>query len=371
MKYIFFWILLFLTPAASKAQEIFEMGRSIRSAGMGGMYIPIATGVDAVFYNPAALGKGFGLNVELMNLDVGINGQEAIDLAQSGTSIQNPSDFNQFFGKKVWFETEGRAGITLPRLGVGFLQKANVGLELHNPGFPQFQTYFLNDQVISLAGAMNVGNNTYVGMSLKQIRRWGGETIDLGLTTIANANSLSSIGDNFKNRGTAYGVDFAIMKEVSGLTSPMVALTLQDVGTTTFQKTDGLSAPPSIPQNLNFGVGGMLDLPGLDWTYGFEMRHLLDSDIAIGKKVHIGTELSLPFVDVRAGINQGYISYGVGLNFLIFRFDAATFTEEVGVYPGQTGQNRLLLGLLIDMGFDADFNFVDIEGKKRKLKQRR
>lgn len=370
MKYLFY-ILLIISPLQASTQELFESGRSIRSAGMGGMYIPVATGVDAIFYNPAALGKGFGLNIELMNLDVGINGQEAIDLAQSASSIENPSDYNQFFGKKVWFETEGRAGVTLPRLGVGFLQKANVNLELHNPGFPQFQTYFLNDQVVALAGALNLGNKTYVGMSLKQVRRWGGETIDLGLSTIANANNLNSIGDNFKNRGTAYGVDVAIMKELAGLSSPTVALTLQDVGNTTFQKTDGADAPPSIQQNLNFGVGGMLDLPGLDWTYGFEMRHLMEPDIALGKKIHIGTEISLPFIDLRAGINQGYMSYGVGMNFLIFRLDAATFNEEVGVYPGQTAQQRILLGLTIDMGFDADFNFVDTEGKKRKLKQRR
>lgn len=369
---IFKRLLLFLViPCFAQAQNLFEIGRSIRSAGMGGMFIPVATGVDAIFYNPAALGKGSGLNIELVNLEAGINGQEALDLIETGSSITNPSDYNQFFGKKVWFETMGRAGVTLPYMGIGFQSGTQVSMELHNPGFPQFQTYFHNDTVIALGGALSLGNRSYFGLTVKQVQRWGAETIDLGLSTIANANSLSSIGDNFQNKGRGYGIDLALMKEFDGPTTPTIALTLQDAGNTSFLKTDGASAPPAITQNLSFGAGGSVDLPGLDWVYGFEMRHLLESEVQIGKKLHIGTEVSLPLIDLRAGLGQGYTSYGVGMNFLIFRLDAASYTEELGIYPGQTGQHRILVGLSIDLSFDANFNFVDNNGKRRKLKQRR
>jgi hypothetical protein len=61
----------------------------------------------------------------------------------------------------------------------------------------------------------------------------------------------------------------------------------------------------------------------------------------------------------------------VGLNFLIFHIDAVSYTEELGVYPGQTAENRVMVGLSIDLGFDADFKFTDNNGKKRKVKQRR
>lgn len=347
------------------------MGRNIRASGMGGINIPIVSGVDAVFYNPAALAKGTGVYIELMDIALGVNGQEAIDLAQTGSSITNPSDYNQFFGKKIWVEGQGLAGVTLPYLGVGFLSQTRISLELHNPGFPQFQTYFHSDTVVAFGGAVNLGNKTYLGATLKQVQRWGAETIDLGLTTIANANSLSSIGDNFQNKGKGYGIDMAIMKDFDALTNPTVALTWQDIGNTSFVKTDGASAPPAIQQNLSFGAGGNVDLPGLDWAYGFEMRHLLEPEIQIGKKIHLGTEVSLPIIDLRAGLGQGYKSFGLGANFLIFRLDAATYTEELGVYPGQTGQDRFLVGISIDLGFDANFNFVDNNGKRRKLKQRR
>ncbi|MNL63779.1 hypothetical protein D3C87_1879440 [compost metagenome] len=124
-------------------------------------------------------------------------------------------------------------------------------------------------------------------------------------------------------------------------------------------------------QNLSAGAAVGFDLPGLDWTFGVEGRHLLDNDVQLGKKLHVGTEVSLPFIDVRAGLNQGYMSYGVGLNFLIFRLDAVSYVEELGVYPGQTADNRYMVGLTVDLSFDANFNFQDNNGKKRKLKQRR
>lgn len=364
-------LFLLMLPTLSSAQELKELGYSIRSMGMGGMYVPVASGVGAVFHNPAALGRGTGLTIELMDLKLGVNGQEAIDLYNTGTSINNPSDYNKFFGKKIWFETQGHAGVTLPSMGIGFMSNTQVSMELHNPGYPQFQTYFLNDQIIGLGGAFSLGNKSYLGVTFKQIRRWGGETIDLGLTTIANANNLSSVGDNFKNKGTGYGIDLALMKVLDAPSSPSLSLVLRDVGNTQINKTDGVAAPPSITQNLVFGAGGMLDLPGLDFTYGMEVRHLLDSEVQLGKKVHLGTEVSLPFVDLRAGVGQGYMSYGVGMNFFFFRFDVASYTEELGVYPGQTGQNRYVAGLTIDLSFDANFSFVDSTGHKRKLKQRR
>ncbi len=65
---------------------------------------------------------------------------------------------------------------------------------------------------------------------------------------------------------------------------PTLALVWQDVGSTSFNKTDGADAPPHIEQNLSFGAGLGLDLPGLDWSIGAELRHLLEPDVDIGKK---------------------------------------------------------------------------------------
>lgn len=366
-------ILIFMLyyPGLSFATSPMESARTIRAAGMGGVEIPFAVGVDAIFHNPAALVRSPGMSVQLGSLIFGVNGQEALELAETASSINSTADYNQFFGKKIWLEATGQAGVAFPRFGLGFLSETKTTLELHNPGFPQFETYFINDTTTALSGALPLDNASAVGVTLKQVRRWGGDTTDLGLETIADANNLNSIGDNFKNKGTGYGLDISYMRALAAPTSPTLTVAISDVGYTSFSKTEGVSAPPPTPQNVNLGLGGMLDLPGLDWSYGLELRQILNTDMQIGQKIHLGTEISLPILDLRAGIGQGYMSYGLGMNFYLFRFDVASYTEELGVYPGQTGQNRVLFGLTIDMSFDPNFKLIDNNGQRRKLKQRR
>ena len=60
--------------------------------------------------------------------------------------------------------------------------------------------------------------------------------------------------------------------------------------------------------------------------------------------LHAGAELRLlRFLALRAGLNQGYLSLGVGLNILFLKVDAALFTEEVGVNPGDFGRTGIAI----------------------------
>lgn len=359
-----------------QAQSLSETSRSLRALGMGGVYIPFVTGADAVFYNPAALGRVSGLDIKLASVAVG--GGSTSDLTQETLNeLQNidpndPSTFNNLFGKRIWLQGTGKVAFALPYFGMGYLTDYETSLELHNPAYPEFDTYFRNDTAIYLGGAVPLGPVSYLGMSLKRINRWGGNSQQLSLTEVSNATSIDDIGRNFDRKGQGYGLDLAVMTEIPlPLLKPTFALVWQDAGSTSFTKTSGTEAPPHIEQNLSFGAGVALDLPGLDVAVGGELRHLLEPDIQAGKKLHLGAEVSLPVLDLRAGYGQGYLSYGVGLNFLIFHIDAVSYTEELGVYPGQTAENRVMVGLSIDLGFDADFKFTDNNGKKRKVKQRR
>jgi hypothetical protein len=371
MKYWLLGILLLTTPLA-QAQEIYETARSIRSLGMGGMYIPIVKDNDALYYNPAALGRLEGLNIQLINLNLGVSSLDSDTLETiSHIDTNDPTTFNDLFGERIWAGGSAKAGVAIPYFGVGYVSDYQVSLELHNPGFPEFDTYYLNDTSFVIGGAITIGPGAYLGMTLKQTTRQGGTRKDLGLSTVVDGATLDDIADQFDDKGVGYGVDIAWLQELKTPFNPTLTIVWQDVGNTAFTKTAGTNAPPHIPQNLSAGAAIGIDLPGIDWTVGVEGRHLLDTDIQLGKKLHVGTELSLPFIDLRAGLNQGYFSYGVGLNFLLFRLDAVSYSEELGVYPGQTADNRYMIGLSIDLSFDANFNFQDNNGKKRKLKQRR
>ncbi|MEN0058292.1 MAG: hypothetical protein AAGB31_05620 [Bdellovibrio sp.] len=370
MKYLML-VLLFFTGTV-QAQSLSESSRSVRARGMGGVLIPFVNNAEAVFYNPAALGKTAALDITLMNLIGGANEFTIDSLSEiQDIDVNDSSTFNQFFGKRIWAQASAKAAISIANLSFGYLNDAEVSTVLHNPAFPQFETYFRNDSAVYLGGAVALGPQSYLGMSVKRVNRWGGATQELGLSTISDANNIEDIGDSFDNRGQGYGLDVAVMTELPSPFKPTFAVVWEDVGSTAFTKTDGLEAPPRIEQNLSFGAGISMDLPGLDWQLGMETRHLLQSDIEIGKKLYFGTEVSLPMIDLRAGYSQGYLTYGAGVNFLILHLDAVSYAEETGVYPGQSGDRRYMVSLSIDLSFDANFNFTDNTGKKRKLKQRR
>ncbi len=365
-------LLIFFFASTAGAQQMYETARSLRSLGMGGMYIPIVNDTDALFYNPAALGKVKGFNFLLANVAVQTNTDSLGEISKlQSIDPSDPSSFNSFYGKTIEAGASAKAAVAMPYFGFGYYTNYDVTLQLHNPAYPQFDTYFLNDSGYVLGGALPLGSNSYLGMNFKRINRWGGERKDLGLSTVASGTSFDKIRQNVDNKGTGYGLDLAIMTEISAPLNPTLAVVWQDIGNTAFTQTAGTDAPPHIPQNLSAGAGVGFDLPGIDWTAGVEVRHLLEPEYQIGKKLHLGTELSLPLIDLRGGISQGYFSYGVGVNFLIFHIDAVSYTEELGVYPGQTADNRYAASISIDLSFDADFHFTDNAGKKRKLKQRR
>ena len=76
-----------------------NFARPIRSLGMGGAYISFVRDADAVFYNPAALSKIPGFNMEVFNIGLGTN-QDSFESAKDFNSITgstNPSDYNKFF----------------------------------------------------------------------------------------------------------------------------------------------------------------------------------------------------------------------------------------------------------------------------------
>ncbi|WII72877.1 hypothetical protein QJS83_03205 [Bdellovibrio sp. 22V] len=370
-----FWLLIcfLITGMNSHAQSLGDSSRSIRSRAMGGVLVPFANDSDALFVNPAALKRASLIDIKLVDVSVGA-GKYIVENLEAFQNIDpnDPTTLDPFYGKKLWAQATGKVAVSLPLVAIGYLNDSEVSAELHNPAFPQFETYFRNDEAIYLGGAVSIGPSSYLGMNLKRINRWGGTVQELGVSDIANASSLSDVGDRFSDKGQGYGVDLAVMTEIPlPVLKPTLTLVWQDVGSTAFKVTSGTEAPPHIEQNLTFGAGVGVDLPGLDWVIGMEARHLLEPDIELGKKLHLGTEISLPLIDLRAGYNQGYLSYGVGVNFFIFHIDAVSYTEETGFYPGQAGDARYMASLSIDLSFDANFKFTDNNGKKRRLKQRR
>ena len=87
--------------------------------------------------------------------------------------------------------------------------------------------------------------------------------------------------------------------------------------------------------------------------------------------MHLGTEASIGFLDLRAGIDQGYVTYGAGVDLWLIKADAAYYAAELGNAAGQIRNDRIIYSLTIELDFDQSFKLNNMDGKKRRLKQRR
>ncbi|MFN7903615.1 MAG: hypothetical protein ACK5P5_00375 [Pseudobdellovibrionaceae bacterium] len=370
MRFLFIFYLQLFSSAAWSA-ELFEMYRPTRSMGMGGVLTLFPREQDAVILNASFLRWNSGVKLEIINLGIGAdkNGYDLHNYTSKGGDFDPVSEYDPWFGKPFWVNGFGKASLSIPYFGFAVFSGLQINAELNNPAFPKFQVNFLNDNISMLGFAVPLGPMSSFGVGLKRILRWGGDQ-DVSLGIIASGN-LDNIMDQFNNRGTGYGVDLSMTTQLDTPFQPTATVVWQDVGSTQFAKTAGSEAPPRIKDNLSFGLGSKLDLPGIDLTAGIEYRHITLQGEQLGKKLHMGAELSLPFVDLRYGVNQGLSTYGAAVDFWFLTLDAATWTEELGEYPGQTPQTRYQATLSLQLGFDANFSLTDSNGGKRKLKQRR
>ncbi len=355
--------------SSSKAAEVFEYNRSIRAWGMGAVQIPFVEDTEAVTNNPAALGFVSAISWEMLSFNAGLNGMDAYNNFRSIGAISSAADYNNLIGKKIWVGGGGKMALATPMFGLTLFNDSKLSGVIRNPAFPEFDASFFSDTGLAMGFALPLGPAQAVGLSVKQIDRWGGSKA-VGIGVLASGSS-TTLTNEFNNKGRGFGFDAAYMLKLPTPLQPTFGVVWQDVGSTTFVKTAGTDAPTGIKDNLSAALGIKLDWPGIDMSAGMEYKHIMDTGIQIGKKLHFGTEVSLPLIDIRAGLSQGYPTYGLGFSILFMEFEFASATVEAGEYPGQTPESRLMLGMSFSLAVDANFNMSAKDGKRRKLKQRR
>ena len=93
-------------------------------------------------------------------------------------------------------------------------------------------------------------------------------------------------------------------------------------------------------------TGGVTATEIRNWT--MDLTQDIGADDDWGKRLHLGAEIAFPMIlSLRAGLNQGYLTGGLGLDFKVLRFDLATYGEEVGDEAGDHVSRRYLAQLTI------------------------
>ncbi|MCC2678705.1 MAG: hypothetical protein K0R29_1281 [Pseudobdellovibrio sp.] len=365
-----FWLILFLSFAVN-ARELYQPGLPSRCLAMGGVCISQVKGAQALYINPAALNKVEGFDFIIAQVKAGIS-KDTLDFAEqfSGSTF-SASDINNLYGKTLMADLDARSAIVMPNFGFGVYSNNYTTMKFNDPTFPTFNMNFISDYGYAVGGALKLNDSSALGATFRHVKRWGGNQ-DINVSSLTGSSSSDLADNNFQDHGVGHALDLAYMTTFnSNPWKPTVALVWRDVGVTKFNMTSGNQDPPRQLDNLTLGVSVEQDLPLIKLYHGLEYDFITESTEDPAKKIHLGTELSFGPIDLRAGINQGYVTYGVGLDLWFFEIEAASYATELGTYAGQERSDRYNVSITLELDFDQSFKVLGANGKKRRLMQRR
>ena len=302
---------------------------------MGGTSIAFVRGPDALFSNPAALTKVEGFSFNLISMNAGLS-TNAIDLAstlqKTGTSF-TAANLNQLYGKKIFTDVSLQGGVVIPYFGAGAYSYSTAIQSFSNPSFPFYNVDLVSDYGYIVGGAFELSKNLSFGLTGRHVKRWSGNK-DILVTDLLGSNPKNVIKQKLQDRGKGNALDVALLATFENSWNTSVAAVWRDLGDTRFSTTSG-KGPERQENNLIFGLSTQKEFGLMTWTNAFEYKYIRnDGDIT--KKLHLGTELAMPVIDLRAGYGQGYLSYGAALDFSFFRAEVAAYTNELGANAGQS-----------------------------------
>lgn len=345
----------------------------VRAMGMGGAYSAVVRDADAIFINPAALARVSGVTWTALDPRLGADG---VDVLSDYQDYQSTTDLAGFiddrWGKNYWAGGGAKSALAIPYFGAAVFSDADLSLYAENPANPVVDMDYAADYGFAMSGAVDlVPSMVSFGITGKRITRVG-TAKPLGASDIADLNS-AQLKQELKNRGSGYGLDAGFLITMPTPVKPSLSIVYKNLGYTSFSHEGGLHAPARIDPELSVGAAMTVDAALIAITPSFEYKYINERDSQLGKKLHLGVEVHMPLIDIRAGLHQGYYALGAGFNMGVLRVDAATYGVELGEYPGQQEDRRYMAQITFDLGFDiGNFSGKDSKtGGRTHLKRRR
>lgn len=257
-------------------------------------------------------GRGFGLGVNVVSDNVAF-----------GTS---------FLGAKVASRTQATAvaGIGLPIKFGPFRLKLGADARAYYLLNSPFDTHW---KFTDIAQPMISGGDVETAVRNLDIIGGYGFAFDAGLTFGIGPFSIGAVLRD-------YGLEFNMKTTTVG--AIMDATMVPTDGTEPYVLTPSLSVGAAVQ------LGGKLLAPSLFVEAEDALGLVEDGFETVWTHLHAGAELKLlNFIALRAGMNKGWISVGAGIDLLFLEVDAALFTEEMGVNPGDFGRTGLAVQVAV------------------------
>ncbi|MBT4485164.1 MAG: hypothetical protein HOC71_15975 [Candidatus Latescibacteria bacterium] len=340
--------------------------RNAKTIGMGSTRIAGGFNYNGFVDNPALLSRVPLVRFSLFNLPITLN-KNLVDIGSFVNDNQENfmnftvDEFDEFGNRNEDFMTEEEKNVFLKDVEKqdGKWSRVNVSPMV------DFAVSFLG-QSIGLA----VFNVTDVGIKIDrgiyEPRVWG-----KGNSSVAAVLGYSRPLTYFVP-GLTVGINLKYMERRR---ANLFQIKASDLGNT--QETfDPITEEVKNDKfnTLAMDIGALYDIPIIDSEIGAAIRSIGDGrgasvDIGIAKrmyndnlllladyidlldmnkenvfnKLHFGAELSAQVIKLRAGLNSGYPTAGLGLNFRVVDIDAAYFFDELGNAPGKSEDARYVI----------------------------
>ena len=349
--------------------------QGIRPLGMGGAFTAVdGTDENALFYNPAAINdyeKKFHFQFLLPTVDFSYKAipffsSDLLDLADdidaAATDGAKVDVFDAFaaanIGRYEEFGVRGPVALMMHKYITAaiFYENRSV-MALLNPASSTIDLEALSQAGVQVGSAYGFWDgNVQLGLALKFIER---HLISEKITQ-RDIVTNDDFGDaiDFERFGFGIGVDIGtqakipFQNKVWEYLDPTFALVIQDVGDTRFFAGDEVGRTE---ESLTLGFAVHPDYWKLKSQFALDVRDLEHATDFI-TKLHLGYEVTWPeigkvlrSVSVRAGLNQGYLAGGFGLDFKYFKLNAATYGREIGLKTRQ--KESRMFGLQLASGF--------------------
>jgi len=363
--------------SGTTSREYPYLYKSPRAMGMGGAYVAMGGRTDALFYNPAGLGNmpvDDGWEVNIIGLS-GELGKKVLDFEDDMKDAFDTGDLNgdgndgddqlravndvlrEYRGTNMHFRVSDLTSIGRNyesfAFALGVLGSARFDGMTHQ-GFGADGLLEVNAEALygGTAGmSYMVSEGLFLGASVKYFHREALFHTFTARELVDRQNDLEDyITDELRESGNAIGFDagvfYSFMRD--SWFRPSFGLSVLNVGDLDFGDAG------KMPMTVNLGFAVSPEIPVFhSLTVGLDYVDLLgnyDQDDDTGKRLRFGGELVLydsmfASAALRAGLYQGYPTFGAEARLTVLTISYVTYAEEIGAYAGQNRDRRHLVML--------------------------
>lgn len=351
MKKLIVLIFILVTTSLYAAEYPYIM-KSVRALGMGNSYYTLSDDQYGMFYNPAGLARIEGWRAEILNPQIEF-GTDAKDFYDDATDTDWDKEdeiadlLRAYIGENQHIGFSAFPAFYMKNFAIGVFANVRGNIVAGNPAYPTLDTEIYVDRGLSAGYAMSFlkEDALQIGVSVKYLIR---SSLKTTYTVADLTKDFDDLVDDDLKKGSGIIGDIGAIYNFRSFKKldPRVGLSVNNIGMTDLGDAEDLETTLNLSMAISpsFGpIGTHFLLELHDATRSF------DEDDDWPKRMHAGAELNFlkKRLAIRAGVNQGYITLGAGVDLTFFKVDYAYYTEEIGAYAGQWDDERHVIQVTI------------------------